>query len=36
MASFIKWVVSNYQMWKYKRERRKILKEIHKRDPFVY
>ena len=36
MASFIRWLLAPYHIWKYKRARRKILKELHNRDPFIY
>lgn len=34
--SIFKWIISKYKQWKRKRDFKKKLEELKKRDPFIY
>lgn len=34
--SLFKWIISKYKNWKRKRDFKKKLEELRKRDPFIY
>ena len=31
-----KWIIAKYNAWKYRRKMKKRLKDIQKKDPFIY
>ena len=33
---FINWLIQKYKIWKKKRDFKKKLEELRKRDPFIY
>lgn len=33
---FINWLIQKYKLWKKKRDFKKKLEELRKRDPFIY